>query len=115
MNARRITPAAVLLGAALLLAFLALLMPRPAQKGGPALDSRSTVPDGARGMYNTLERLHFPVRRGATRLTTPFAPGATYVILAPAIPVTAEETSAILAAVRGGATILFTPGRGPLT
>lgn len=112
---RRITPAMVLLGAAAILALFVLLMPRPAEQRGPTLDSRSMALDGAGGLYRTLARLGFPVRRGSVRLTGPLSPNATYVILAPAIPITAEETSAILAAVRGGATILFTPGRGALS
>jgi len=114
-GARRITPATVLLAAALILAFLALLMPRPTEEGGPPLDSRSAALDGGRGLYNTLARLRFPVRRGTTRLTGALSPGATYVVLAPQFPLTAEETNALLAAVRGGATIVFTPGRGALT
>lgn len=112
---RRITPAAVLFGAAFILAFFVLLMPRPAEPSGPTLDSRSMALDGAGGLYRTLARLGFPVRRGRERLSGSLSPNATYVILAPAIPLTAEETTAILAAVRGGATILFTPGRSELT
>lgn len=115
MSARRITPATVLLGAAVILAFFALLMPRPTEPGAPALDSRSMGLLGARGLYNTLARLGFPVRRGNTRLVAPLASNRTYVVLAPAIPLTAEETSALLAAVRGGATLLFTPEGGALS
>jgi hypothetical protein len=115
VSARRITPAMVLIGAALILGFLALLMPRPEAEHGPALDSRSMAPDGARGLYTVLARLRFPVRRGTTRLSGSLSPNATYVLLSPAIPLTAEETNALLAAVRGGATLLFTPGGGALT
>lgn len=109
------TPATVLIGAAFILAFFALLMPPPTEPGGPTLDSRSMALGGARGLYTTLSRLGFPVRRSSTRLTAPLSPHATYVVLAPAIPLTAEETAAILTAVRGGATLLFTSDGGALS
>ena len=115
VGALRITPTTVLLAAAFILGFFVLLMPPPAQQRGPALDSRSMALDGAGGLYRTLARLGFPVQSGRDRLSGHLSPNATYVVLAPAIPLTAEETSSILAAVRGGATLVFTPGRGALT
>lgn len=112
---RRITPAAVLLAAALILALFALLLPRPTQEAAPALDSRFMTLDGARGLYTTLSRLGVPVRRDSAGLAGPLSPTATYVVLAPEIPLTQEETSALLTAVRNGATLLFTPGPRALT
>lgn len=114
MNLRRVTPASVLTAAALVVVLFVLLMPKPTEEGGVGLDSRSMGLGGARGLYNTLARLRYPVRRDSARFAGTLSPNATYVILAPAIPLTIEETNAVLDAVRHGATVFVTLGRGAL-
>lgn len=114
MNLRRVTPASVLTAAALVVVLFVLLMPRPTEERGIGLDSRSMGLTGARGLYTTLARLGYPVRRDSARLAAPLSPNATYVVLAPAIPLTIEETNAMLDAVRHGATVFVTLGRGAL-
>lgn len=112
---RRITPASVLVGSALVIIFFVLLMPRPDAENAPALDSRSMGVTGAGGLYRTLSRLGYKVSRNTERFDTALPANATYVLLAPRFRVTAEEAAALTSAARRGATVVFTPSGGALT
>lgn len=71
------------------------------------LTSLSVEPWGARGLYQTLERLGWPVSRRDTPMREPLDSTVIYAVLAPSVPLTGSEVHNLLEAVRDGAGLLF--------
>lgn len=101
---------------ALLIALQILLSPYASDvEISPALSSRSASPNGARGLYETLERLGFQVGRGTMPLEQTLDSTIVLALLTPRMPLTRIETHRLLDAVRGGAHLLVTPLDEPLS
>lgn len=114
-GARRwITPASILSAVTVLAVLFALFAPQDSSDSGPSLSSYSASLNGARGLYDVLQRLGHPVRRRTTSMSVPLDSTATYMLLRPSIPLTSVELASLLAAVRHGATIVVAGGRGAL-
>lgn len=123
---RWITSATILSAVAVLAVIFALFAPQDSSSSGPNLSSYSVSLNGARGLYDVLQRLGYPVRRRTTSMSAsvsastyastsaPLDSTATYMVLRPSIPLTAVELNSLLAAVRHGATIVVTGDRGAL-
>jgi hypothetical protein len=77
-----------------------------------AITSFSARPYGARGIYEVSERLGWRVERRVTPLDTALDSRATYLILAPPIPLSAVEVGRLMDAVRSGAHALVSPAAG---
>jgi hypothetical protein len=77
-----------------------------------AITTFSARPYGARGVYEVSERLGWRVERRIVSLDTTLDARATYVILAPPIPLSAVEVGSLLGAVRSGARALVSPAAG---
>ncbi|MGI9077057.1 MAG: DUF4350 domain-containing protein [Gemmatimonadaceae bacterium] len=113
---RWLTPRVVFtaLGALTLVAILAL----PEEDFGEALQTlttRSYDGSGARGVFEVASRLGWRVERRETPLAAPLDSNAVYVVLAPPVPLTSGEVSALLHAVRQGAGLFVVPqNRTPL-
>jgi hypothetical protein len=97
--------------AAIIIAIL-VLGPDIASQRGMNPSSFGYGPYGARGFYQTMERLGWPVERRLTTFRDTLAADATYLVLSPPIPPGALETSQLLAAVRRGARLVVVPTRG---
>ncbi len=76
------------------------------------LTTYNAGPFGARGFYQTAERLDWPVQRRLTPFRDTLPANATYLLLDPPIRPGARETSLLLDAVRRGARLLAVPSRG---
>ncbi len=76
------------------------------------LTTFSAGPYGARGLYQTAERLGWPVQRRLTPFRDTLPANATYLLLDPPVQPGARETSLLLDAVRRGARLLAVPSRG---
>lgn len=76
------------------------------------LTTYSAGPYGARGLFETAERLDWPVQRHMTPFRDTLPANATYLLLDPPIRPGARETSLLLDAVRRGARLLAVPSRG---
>ncbi len=76
------------------------------------LTSYNAGPFGARGFYETAERLDWPVQRRLTPFRDTLPANATYLLLDPPVRPGARETSLLLDAVRRGARLLAVPSRG---
>lgn len=81
-----------------------------------SLDTRlttySTTPFGARALYDVLGRLGWHVVRQRSVFRAPVDSADTYLILSPPYDLSATEVSALLDAVRRGATIVVSPEGG---
>lgn len=110
-----LTPARILTLSALALLLMIIFVPNGPAGDGASFSSYSSGPAGTRALYETLRRLGFAMQRRTTSLASNVDSSRTYVILAPAQPLTATEITELLAAVRGGATVVFTPRGGALT
>ncbi|HEV2180424.1 MAG TPA: DUF4350 domain-containing protein [Gemmatimonadaceae bacterium] len=81
-----------------------------------SLDTRlttySTTPFGARALYDVLGRLGWHVVRQRSVFRAPMDSTDTYLILSPPFDLSATEVSALLDAVRRGATIVVSPDAG---
>lgn len=78
-------------------------------QGAGTLTTFGGGPGAARSIYLVLQRLGWTVERRRTPLRAPLDTTVTYVILAPPIEPSATEVSALLDAVRRGATAIVTP------
>ncbi|HEU4585327.1 MAG TPA: DUF4350 domain-containing protein [Gemmatimonadaceae bacterium] len=97
------------------LVVIATLLFTPASDLGAnsyAITTFSARPWGARGVYEISERLGWKVERRVTSLDTTLDSHATYVILDPAIPLSAADVGSLLRAVRAGGRALVSPGPG---
>lgn len=84
------------------------------RSGDPRLSSRSTMSQGASVLYELAARLGW---RTEQRMTDSVALGdsaAVYLVLDPAIPLTAVEAHAVLDQVRRGAGLVYVLGAGPM-
>ncbi|HET7553209.1 MAG TPA: DUF4350 domain-containing protein [Gemmatimonadaceae bacterium] len=77
-----------------------------------AITTFSARPYGARGLYEVSERLGWRVDRRVVSMDTILDSRATYVMLAPPIPLSAVEVGSLLHAVRSGARALVSPAPG---
>ncbi|HSC32091.1 MAG TPA: DUF4350 domain-containing protein [Gemmatimonadaceae bacterium] len=81
-----------------------------------AVDTRlttyNTSPFGALGFYDVLRRLGWNVQRRRTAFHAPVDTAGTYLLLSPLYQPSATEVSALLGAVRRGATIVVSPPVG---
>jgi len=78
----------------------------------PRLTTYGTNPFGARALYEVLGRLGWAVERRRIPFRAPLDSSVTYLVLNPAIEPSATETSALLDAVRRGATLIVSPDGG---
>ncbi len=76
------------------------------------LTTYSTTPFGTRALYDVLGRLGWHVVRQRTAFRAPMDSTGTYLILSPPYDPSATEVSALLDAVRRGATIVVSPDAG---
>lgn len=111
---RFITPATILIAVTLLGIVFALFAPQDSSDGGRPLSSYSVSLNGARGLYDVLQRLGYKVQHRTVSMAAPLDTTAIYMLLQPSIPLTAVELNELLKAVRHGATVVFTGGRGTL-
>ena len=84
-----------------------LLAPAVSDPTGGSLSSNSSAPTGARGFYEILDRLDYPVARWLRPMRTQLDTASVYVILSPPIALTTTEVSRLLATVRNGASLLI--------
>lgn len=81
-----------------------------------SLDTRlttySATPYGARALYDVLGRLGWHVVRRRSVFRAPVDSNGTYLIMSPPLDLSATEVSAVLDAVRRGATIVVSPDAG---
>ncbi|HEX6806529.1 MAG TPA: DUF4350 domain-containing protein [Gemmatimonadaceae bacterium] len=81
-----------------------------------SLDTRlttySATPYGARALYDVLGRLGWHVVRRRSVFRAPVDSTSTYLIMSPPLDLSATEVSAVLDAVRRGATIVVSPDAG---
>src|SRR5688572_22079130 len=83
---------------------------------GVALSSLSAKGGGARGLYETAQRLGWRVARRTEPLRGRLDSGVVWVVLHPALPPTSAEVHALLESVRAGSRLLVSlpPGESPL-
>ena len=105
------TPVRVLSAAAALLALFILLAPQEREDVGAAYSSYAVGAGGARALYETLGRLGFVVSRNEVSLASAPISDSTsaYALIQPAQPLTTIEQTQLLAAVRRGLVLIFTP------
>jgi hypothetical protein len=89
------------------LLILVLLVPAPESSESAALSSYSASSVGARGLYDVLDRLGFPVERRLAPMRDSLPVETLYAVLAPPQSLTLTEVNRLLAAVRSGAGLLF--------
>src|SRR6185437_15996138 len=111
------TPARVLSAVAVLLVIFVLFAPQEREEVGAAYSSHSVGAGGVRALYETLGRLGFVTSRNDKSLTSASVLDSTsaYALIQPAQPLTTIEQTQILATVRRGMVLLFTPGDDELT
>ncbi len=111
------TPARVLSAVAILLVIFVLFAPQEREDVGTAYSSQAVGAGGVRALYETLGRLGFVTSRNEKPLTSPSTLDSTsaYALIQPAQPLTTVERAQILAAVRRGMVLLFTPDDDELT
>jgi len=105
----RLPPRPVFAIIAALVVIALFLAPLAENTNAPGLSSFGAGPGGARGLYETLDRLGFRVDRSLVPLRTELDPAAAWFVLAPEIQPTATEVHRLLEAVRTGAGLLVLP------
>ena len=106
-------PAIVLpaLGIVVLLTILLTPQASVGRSGDQRLTTRSTEPQGARGLYEALQRLGWRAERRDEAFDEPLDSAAVYAVLDPPLPPSALEVHRLLDAVRAGASLLVIPQR----
>lgn len=79
-------------------------------EGDPRASTYVRAPSGAAALYWTLQELGVPVRRRTAPFLDEDSLRGTIAVLSPLEPVSAEEVNALVEHVRGGGTLLLTPG-----
>lgn len=103
------TPLRVLSAVAVLLVLFIIFAPQEREDAGPAYSSYSVGSGGIKALYETLDRLGFSVSRNDKSLASALDSTAAYALIQPAQPLTVTEQAQLLAAVRGGMVLIFTP------
>ena len=117
MLERLLGPRLVFIALGVLLVLTILFTPEPSMGDEEArLTSYSTAPWGARGLYQVVDRLGWPVERREVAMRESLDSSRIYAVLATPIEQTAGEVHNLLEAVRAGAGLLFVLpyGRSPL-
>jgi len=109
---RWLRPVIVLPVLGLLLVVAVILSPSGLANTDTRLTTYSTTPFGARALYDVLGRLGWHVLRRRRVFRAPVDSTGTYLILSPPLDLSATEVSALLDAVRRGATIVVSPDAG---
>jgi len=109
---RWLRPVIVLPVLGLLLVVAVILSPSGLANTDTRLTTYSTTPFGARALYDVLGRLGWHVLRRRRVFRAPVDSTGTYFILSPPLDLSATEVSALLDAVRRGATIVVSPDAG---
>jgi len=109
---RWLRPVIVLPVLGLLLVVAVILSPSGLANTDTRLTTYSTTPFGARALYDVLGRLGWHVLRRRRVFRAPVDSSGTYLILSPPLDLSATEVSALLDAVRRGATIVVSPDAG---
>jgi len=95
---------------------IAAVIASPGGNAGGDLDQRLTTygtnPFGAKAQYDVFRRLGWTVTRRRSVFRAPLDSSATYLLLDPPIDPSATEVSALLDAVRRGATLVVSPKSG---
>lgn len=110
-GARWLRPRVIIPALLVLLTIAVLVAPQP-EAGGFTLTTYSAQPGGARGIYQILQRLGWTVARRRQPLASPLTNTALYAVLDPPQPLSASGVSALLGAVRAGATAIVVPRGG---
>jgi hypothetical protein len=113
--ARIARPGVLLPVSALVLILVVLLGPTQQSsfdRNGP-LSTTDASPTGARGFYETVKRLGWPVSRRTTPWPAVLDTASIYAVLDPRQPLTTAETHTLLDAVRHGAGLLVVLGANP--
>jgi hypothetical protein len=109
------TPARVLTTVAALLVLFVIFAPQEREDAGAAYSSYSVGSDGIRALYETLGRIGFVISRNDKSLTSAPDSASAYALIQPGQPLTTIEQSQLLAAVRRGLVLVFTPNDDDLT
>jgi len=96
----------------LLLVVAVIFSPSGLASSDTRLTTYSTTPFGARALYDVLGRLGWHVVRRRRVFRAPVDSTGAYLILSPPLDLSATEVSALLDAVRRGATIVVSPDAG---
>lgn len=107
-----VTPARFAIVLAVLLVVALLREPASSPASAWRFTSYSADPNGARGLYEVAEEVGWKVVRRTTSFREDLDSAATYVVLDPAIDLTASEVGNLLAAVRRGAGLVVVPRQG---
>jgi hypothetical protein len=102
-----LTPRRVLALSVLVVAAGVLFVPTSQSDTSWRLTTHGTAPGQARGFYETVQRLGWPVERLETPFLAPLDTTSIYALLDVSVPVTASEAAAIFSAVRAGAGVLM--------
>lgn len=103
------TPVRILSAVAVLLVLFIVLAPQERVDIRAMYSSYAAGAGGSRALYEVLGRIGFTVSRNEKPLTSPLPDTtSTYVLIAPAQPLTSVEQTQLLYAVRHGAILVFT-------
>ncbi|HEY8311017.1 MAG TPA: DUF4350 domain-containing protein [Gemmatimonadaceae bacterium] len=103
-----VSAARILSAIAILLFLFVIFAPQTVSDVSARYSSYSAGPGGTRGLYELLERIGFSTSRNEKALSTPPDSASTYVLIAPAQPLTSFEENRLLGAVRNGSVLVFT-------
>lgn len=106
--ASSVSPARILSTIAILLFLFVIFAPQTVSDVSARYSSYAAGPRGTRALYELLGRIGFSTSRNEKALAAPPDSASTYVLIAPAQPLTSFEENRLLAAVRSGAVLVFT-------
>lgn len=109
---RILTPARLAIGLVIMLVIALVREPASSPNSAWRFTSYSADPNGARGLYEIVQTLGWNASRRTTGFRGELEPKATYLVLDPAIDLTATEVGNLLAAVRKGAGLVVVPRKG---
>lgn len=102
------TPLRILSAVAALLVLFLTLAPQQRADVGAVYSSYASGAGGTRALYEVLGRVGFTMSRNEKPLISLLDTISTYVLITPAQPLTSVEETQLIAAVRHGATLVFT-------
>ena len=109
---RLFTPWRIAITLAVLLLIAVLREPASSPDSAWRLTSYAADPNGARGLYEVAETLGWKTSRRLTGFGVPLDSSSLYLVLDPAVELTAGEVGRLLDAVRKGAGLVVVPNRG---
>jgi uncharacterized protein DUF4350 len=107
-SASGVSAARILSVIAFLLFVFVIFAPQTVSDVSTRYSSYSAGQGGTRALYELLGRLGFSTSRNEKALSAPLDSASTYVLIAPAQPLTSFEENRLLRAVRNGSVLVFT-------